>query len=524
MGVSQTTVDADGNLIITLTNGSEINAGQVKDTSAVLELNKQSELFDFAGGTGSVDIQSNTDWTWQIEGGYTESGQWISSSFDRNLQNGSQTFTYEVNELYGNTPREASILFQSTNGPKYEWYFTVRQEPNLNPQGWQQLGQDIDGEAEDDGCGWSVSLSADGSTVAIGAISNDGNGSSSGHVRIYQYDGSSWQQLGTDIDGEAAGDSSGYSVSLSADGSTVAIGAISNDDNGILSGHVRIYQYNGSGWQQLGADIDGEAQSDESGCSVSLSDDGSTVAIGAFRNPGTDQGHVRIYQYINSSWQQLGTDIDGEAAGDRSGWSVSLSDDGSTVAIGAFRNDDNGTDSGHVRVYQYDGLDWQQIGADIDGEAEGDESCSVSLSADGSTVAIGAKYNDGNGSKSGHVRVYQYINSSWQQLGADIDGEAENDISGRFVSLSADGSTVAIGAHGNDGNGSASGHVRIYQYINSSWQQLGADIDGEASGDVSGWSVSLSDDGSTVAIGAFQNDGNGSDSGHVRIYELTQEP
>ena len=95
------------------------------------------------------------------------------------------------------------------------------------------------------------------------------------------------------------------------------------------------------------------------------------MAIGAIRNPGMT-GHVRIYQYINSSWQQLGTDIDGEAAGDRCGWSVSLSADGSTVAIGAFRNDDNGTDSGHVRVYQYDGSDWQQLGADIDGEAEGD--------------------------------------------------------------------------------------------------------------------------------------------------------
>ena len=47
---------------------------------------------------------------------------------------------------------------------------------------------------------------------------------------------------------------------------------------------------------------------------------------------------------------------------------------------------------------------------------------------------------------SGHVRVYQYINSSWVQLGTDIDGEAEYDKSGYSVSLSADGSTVAIGA------------------------------------------------------------------------------
>ena len=51
------------------------------------------------------------------------------------------------------------------------------------------------------------------------------------------------------------------------------------------------------------------------------------------------------------------------------------------------------------------------------------------------------------------MRIYQYINSSWQQLGTDIDGEAADDYSGYSVSLSADGSTVAIGAPSNDGNG-----------------------------------------------------------------------
>tara|TARA_B110000208_G_scaffold30098_1_gene39570 strand:- start:170 stop:586 length:417 start_codon:yes stop_codon:yes gene_type:complete len=90
---------------------------------------------------------------------------------------------------------------------------------------------------------------------------------------------------------------------------------------------------------------------------------------------------------------------------------------------------------------------------------------SVSLSSDGRTVAIGAHFNDGlNGSSnnSGHVRIYRYSVSSWTQLGADIYGDAAQDWSGRSVSLSSDGSTVAIGAYNNDGNGSNSGHVRIY--------------------------------------------------------------
>ena len=93
-----------------------------------------------------------------------------------------------------------------------------------------------------------VSLSSDGSRVAIGAYSNDGtNGANSGHVRIYDYDGSAWVQVGGDIDGEAANDQSGRAVSLSSDGTRVAIGAKFNDGaNGSNSGHVRIYDYNGS--------------------------------------------------------------------------------------------------------------------------------------------------------------------------------------------------------------------------------------------------------------------------------------
>ena len=109
-----------------------------------------------------------------------------------------------------------------------------------------QQGADIDGEAANDQSGWSVSLSSDGTTVAIGAYRNDGNGDASGHVRIYAWNSttSAWEQQGADIDGEAAGDNSGNSVSLSSDGTTVAIGAIFNEGNGTLSGHVRIYAWN----------------------------------------------------------------------------------------------------------------------------------------------------------------------------------------------------------------------------------------------------------------------------------------
>lgn len=144
-------------------------------------------------------------------------------------------------------------------------------------------------------------------------------------------------QIGGDMNGEAVEDYSGHSVSM-PDAYTVAIGAYGNDENGISSGHVRIYSWNGGSWIQKGGDIDGETTLDASGWSVSMPD-ANTVAIGAKMNDGNggvgfDVGHVRIYSWNGTTWIQKGGDIDGEAAGDYSGYSVSMPD-ANTVAWGS---------------------------------------------------------------------------------------------------------------------------------------------------------------------------------------------
>ena len=217
---------------------------------------------------------------------------------------------------------------------------------------WIQKGSDIDGEAAGDNSGYSVSLNASGDTLAIGGYSNDGNGSNSGHVRIYSWNGSSWVQLGSDIDGEAAGDYSGYSVSINADGDRVAIGANNNDGNGSNSGHIRIYSWNGSSWVQLGSDIDTAATYSQSGWSVSLNNTGDLVAIGSPQSiQAAGPGFVKVYQWNGTSWIQIGLDITGEASLDRLGAFVSLNYVGDSLAIGAPYNDANGSSSGHVRVY-----------------------------------------------------------------------------------------------------------------------------------------------------------------------------
>ena len=116
------------------------------------------------------------------------------------------------------------------------------------------------------------------------------------------------------------------------------------------------------------------------------------------------------------------------------------------------------------------------------------------------------------------MRLYNWNGTAWTQKGIDIDGEAAGDFSGNSVSMS-DANTVAIGGSGNNGNGSRAGQVRIYNWDGTTWTQNGSDIDGEDIDDFSGSSVSMPD-ANTVAIGAFGNDGNGSDAGHVRIYSI----
>ena len=385
---------------------------------------------------------------------------------------------------------------------------------------WLKVGSDIDGQAAGDKFGSSVALNQDGTIVAMGAPANG-----SGYVSVYQKgsDGT-WSPMGSDIDGATADAQAGRSVSLSADGLTVAIGAPSSPSN-----NVRIYEFSNGAWSQLGSDINGEAISDLSGWSVSLSGDGTRVAIGAIYNDGIgyNAGHVRIYELTDGDWVHLGTDIDGEEAGDGSGWSVSLSANGTRVAIGAIYNSNN---AGHVRIYEFSSGVWSKMGEDIDGQVSWDNSgFSVSLSADGSMVAIGEpfvglpeKYSAGT------VRVYQFLNNAWSPLGDFIPGTAVWEQSGTSLCLRYDTTMAApILAIGSLAIGytTAAGNVRVFKYSSTNgWVKIGETIEGESGQNQFGSAVSLSADGLTVAIGAPFNDGTTGDNtdnrGSVRVYEF----
>ena len=374
-----------------------------------------------------------------------------------------------------------------------------------------QIGNDIDGNALCYG-GGTVALSQDGSVLATGFSKPQVGDQPKGAVRVYRKLLNTWVQIGNDIDGYASADNFGYSLDISDDGSIVAIGAYGA---GNQAGLVQIFQNINDDWVLMGLSIGGETVAGYSGIAISLSSNGSIVAISAPANAGTNGegllGCVRVYQFTSGEWYKIGSNIYGEAAGDYSGASISLSSDGSKVAIGAPFNDGNGTDSGHVRVYQNVNGNWVQQGNDINGEAANDNSGNfISLSADGALIAIGAERNDNVvGLNNGHVRVYQFSSNVWTQIGSDINGVYK-------ASLSANGQILATGSPNSFENGSF-GTAKIYKNVSNNWVQLGTNIVGENVGDYSTSSINLSQDGGTIAIAAYSNNV----YGHVRVYNLT---
>ena len=382
---------------------------------------------------------------------------------------------------------------------------------------WARVGQAIYGDAIDDGFGYAVALNAAGTIVAGGAPTTNGFGS----VRIFEYESRTrqWAQLGQDVNGDAWSDQFGSQVVLSADGNIMATSAGFHGGGGVESGQVRVFRYSSwnNRWMQIGQSLSGEAAGDRLGRSLALSEDGTILVAGATLNDdnGEDSGHVRIFQYNASTdwWDKL-DELRGRVEDDRFGRSVALSASGRIVAVGGHWHDRNGKNSGHVRVYQYDrwSKEFVQLGQDLYGEAARDEfGTAMALSSDGTILAVGAVKNDQGGTNSGQVRVFQYNRSSkqWSQVGQALNGEDANDRFGYLVDISADGSIVAAGTHKDGENMADSNYVLVYEYdsFTNRWNDYGR---------VPGKSVAISNDGTTLATGL-----DGSEPGVIRVFRAS---
>ena len=385
--------------------------------------------------------------------------------------------------------------------------------------------------------------------IAIGAPGNDDGttpSANAGQVRVYEWSGSSWSQLGSDIDGNPTGNVVNYGLgedlALSSDGNTLVIGAVHAISSiTTQSGNVHVYDWNGSSWNLRGSVLAGSS-GDVFGFRVAISANGNIIAVNSPRSASTtSKMKTEIFAWNGSSWAQRGADIEADTIGDGNigasatykiaGGGLAISSDGSIIAIGHPAHDVGGSpnDDGQVKIYAWNGSSYVQRGSNIENTYSlsaypvshfGD---AISMNGDGTIVAIGTHATfTSTGMRAGIVEVFEWnaSSSSWSMKGSRIDG-VTYDRSGKSVSLSDDGLTMAIGAYTHDGGqySQGVGTVRIYSWSGSAWTRKGGDIDGEATGDLNGWDVHLSPNGNSVVIGAIYNDGTGTSAGHTRVFD-----
>ncbi len=351
-----------------------------------------------------------------------------------------------------------------------------------------QIGSNLTGLEQDSYFGNSISWSSDGLTIAVGAFYY----STTGLVQVYRYISSSWTQIGH-LTG-TTGSLFGKSVSLSSNGNTLAVGAHGG------GGFVRVFTYSNSTWNIIGnITISSGLSASQFGFSVSLSADGTTVAVGVPYYTDA-KGLVQVFKYNNSAWNIVGnaTDLSGQTNTSYFGVSVSLYSTGTNhiLAVGASGHNNN---AGYVQVFTSSGTSWTQLGTTINGKAGSHFGLPVSLTSSGTihTLAAGGCL---DGTNRGYVQVYRYSSSSWSKLGSDLNGLADYGLFGNSVSLSSDGNTLAVGSPQYN---SAAGMVEVFKFSGSTWAQIGSDIIGTATSEF-GASVSLSSDGRAVACGGVR--------------------
>ena len=374
---------------------------------------------------------------------------------------------------------------------------------------WTQVGSDF----AHDSYGESTALSADGSRLAI-MYGDPMVGKN--QVRVYDWVGSEWTQIGSDFNCEAwIYNQLSSSVALSADGNRLAIGASGQDESG---GPVRLYDWNRTHWTQVGSDLNGEAGRDIF-AGLALSGNGNRLAVRvlvAYGHPGLDLGDivVRIYDWVGIQWTQVGSDLSIVEAQSVPLWGFALSADGNRVAA-TTPHSANGVDA-VIRIYDLTRSEWTQVGSDLSIILDMDlDGAMVALSEDGNRVATGVRNALGS---VGLVRIFDWTGSQWTQLGSDLDFE----YLGSKIALSADGNRLAINAATRSVDFVSRFLVHVYDWTGSQWIQVGSDLDGNG---LAQSNVAMSADGSHLAT---STDGDvagwdrlsGVDAGNVRIYSF----
>ena len=381
--------------------------------------------------------------------------------------------------------------------------------------------------------GSSAALSGDGSIALIGAAEDDEQGMDSGAVYVFERIDESYTQ--TDIiyaPDAAASDTFGYSVDISDDGTVAVIGSIKDD--GIsggsllgLAGSVYLFVFENDSWTYKQNFTLGEAAEDEDqlGESVAISSEGSTIAFAATHkiNSGWDYGCVYVYT-TDDNWNSysggllnraetldfgfLGTSLDINCSGSRIIAGAPMDEMVNCGSVIVFDTTDNWSTFTETSIQSADYAE--------------DFGTSVSCSEDGKTLCIGAPCDEDadSNANSGSAFIYKEVEGSWvlQQKLYHSSQAPDNDYLGCSVALNDDGTQIIGGAPGfADDRGICS----YFELCGTDWRETMTHQD--PTGDIYnefGDHVAISSDGSTVIVTSQISEENSIATGSAIIYTL----
>ncbi|MCA9923399.1 MAG: FG-GAP repeat protein [Anaerolineales bacterium] len=278
-------------------------------------------------------------------------------------------------------------------------------------------------EAED----WlGINIATEGKMVAIGARYGDGVSENSGVVYIFEKTRHGWIQTGKLManDGEP---NDNFGEAIAINGNTIVIGSRLNNENGVDSGGVYVFEKTGRGrqasWEQVAKLVGDDTESgDHFGVAIDIEED--TIIAGAPLHDGRafEAGAIYVFRLVDTNthnWQQVSKIIP-DSVGYLDKFGRKLSIDGTTLVVTAYRDDDLGSNSGAVYIFEQDANDnesWNAITKLTASDGEADDSFGISVDLDRTTLVVGARYADSDIVDTGAAYVYrQTSTTSWEEV------------------------------------------------------------------------------------------------------------
>ena len=312
-----------------------------------------------------------------------------------------------------------------------------------------------------------TTMSRNGSFIAVAwpLHSKDDATINIGLVEVYQYDEESlsWEREGNSLFGEVSRDLFGFSLSLSEDGSSLAVGAAGN------GGYAKVYRFDSGSWIQLGGTLTASQERLDI-FSVTLSNDGTNLSVAGM--PAAEDGAAaKVFDWFEGNWKERGSGIDGRTAIGETIYSADLSGDGNTLVVSNYYTTDATENTGEVLdvrafIWSADTNDWEPFGQSLhSGNLAEKSGYFVSLSENGRKIAMGDPGTrvKGEGAVSGHAHFFGYKDGEWNQIGPNYQGEAAGDQFGYSVAISGNGDCLVASAPFNRALGEERGRVVVIQ-------------------------------------------------------------